>query len=249
MPLFNTTLFNTTLFNEQPAATQTRRMAGFNTGFNKGKMMLLIKLGETTAAKRRIPFDMISSSDSVSPSTGLTFTASEIKVSQNGGSLANSAGTVTEIGNGAYYYECTTSEISTAGHIVLIVNKSGSLLYKAIAQVVAFDPYDAIHLGISSLPNVAAASTGGLPIIGTSTGCINVNGAGGVNINLSQSVPVSDLTGKTTQDVGDCLSAGRAEGAGKWVFATTTLTVYGPDGIAVVRTFTLNDPINPTQRS
>lgn len=39
-----------------------------------------------------------------------------------------------------------------------------------------------------------------------------------------------------------------AQGFGKWVLNETTLTLYGPDGTTVVRTFTLDSATAPTRR-
>jgi hypothetical protein len=68
-------------------------------------------------------------------------------------------------------------------------------------------------------------------------------------ISLDQSVPFEDVSSKTTQTVGDALSAMRAYAAGKMTIADTVQTYYGPDGSTVVRQFTTNDPVWPSQRS
>jgi hypothetical protein len=202
------------------SASATRRVPYFSgPAINRGfKDMILIKLNEATAGRRRIPFDLTSSTDFVTPLTGQTVALSAIKVYPNGGSEATATGSVVEIGGGLYYYECATGEVATLGQLTVRVNFSGALPYKAVGQVVSFDPYDATGLGLS-----------------------------GMNINLTQTVPIVDLSTKTTQNVGECFSAARAQGAGKWILSGTTLTLYGPDG-TVVRTFPLNDAVNPTQR-
>jgi hypothetical protein len=64
--------------------------------------------------------------------------------------------------------------------------------------------------------------------------------------DVSRAVPASDLTAKTTQTVGDALGGARAHHAGKMT-ATTSQILYGPDS-SVVRTFTLDDPVNPQGR-
>lgn len=70
-------------------------------------------------------------------------------------------------------------------------------------------------------------------------------------IDLDQAVPAADVSAKTTQTVGDCLSVARAEGAGRWVLdeANLTLTIYGPDGTTAVRTFALDSTESPMERS
>lgn len=63
-------------------------------------------------------------------------------------------------------------------------------------------------------------------------------------IDMTQSVPSSN----TAQTLGDALNAARAQGFGKWVLSGTLLTLYAADNTTVVRSFTLDNPTNPTQR-
>jgi len=56
-----------------------------------------------------IPFYMVDSTDGVTPETGLTVTA---EVSKDGGAFASAAGTVTEIGNGAYHFDATAADMN-----------------------------------------------------------------------------------------------------------------------------------------
>jgi hypothetical protein len=58
------------------------------------------------------------------PATGLTFAAADIQISKNGATNANSAGTVTEVGNGLYYYAATQSELDTRGPLLLSIVRS-----------------------------------------------------------------------------------------------------------------------------
>lgn len=71
------------------------------------------------------------------------------------------------------------------------------------------------------------------------------------SLNLSQQIPVEDLTNKTTQNLGDCLSASRSAGAGRWAIDLdlNTLTHYGPNN-ETLRVFDLlpNAP-NAVERS
>ncbi len=65
-----------------------------------------------------------------------------------------------------------------------------------------------------------------------------------MTLDLTQAVP----TANTAQSVGDALNAARAQGFGKWVQAGNILTLFAPDGITPVRTFTLDSATDPTQR-
>lgn len=73
----------------------------------------------------------------------------------------------------------------------------------------------------------------------------NVSTVASANLNLSQTIPVSNAA----NTVGDALNAARAEGFGKWVLSGTTLTIYAPDGTTPVRVFTLDSATNPTSRT
>lgn len=246
--MFNKNRFNTSVFNGQSSTTTVTYFVS-GSSLNRGlRDMILIKYNESLAARRRVPFDLISATDRMTGMIGQTVPLSAIKVYMNGGAENTATGNVTEIGGGIYSYELATSELTALGQLTIRISYSGAVPFKAVGQVVAFDPYDAIRYGLSSLPTTTPGTPGGFITFGNGTGQLYVNGVGGGYLALDQPVPATDVTNKNTQNVGDCLSVARAEGAGKWVFAGTIETVYGPDGVQVVRTFTLNDPQNPTQR-
>jgi len=68
-------------------------------------------------------------------------------------------------------------------------------------------------------------------------------------VDLGQAVPFEDISDKTDQTVGDCLSGMRAYAAGNMVISSTVQTYYGPDGATVVRRFELNSSTWPSQRT
>jgi hypothetical protein len=53
------------------------------------------------------------------PATGLTFAAADIQVSKGGAANANSAGTVTEVAHGEYYYTAAQAEFDTRCTVTL----------------------------------------------------------------------------------------------------------------------------------
>jgi len=123
---------------------------------------MLLELNEATASRRRIPLYLVDSTDGVTPKTGLTFSGTEIQVSQNGGSFTSFAGTVTEVGSGLYYYEATSSELGSMGFGVVKVVKTGVRTFVAQYQVIALDPFDSTAWGMSRLDQTIgsrAAST------------------------------------------------------------------------------------------
>lgn len=97
--------------------------------------MMILALNEATAARRRLPVYLVDATDGVTPETGVTFSAGEIKVSANGAAQANHVGTVTEVGLGLYYYECDATEVATEGFLSIIVTKTGVRTFHAMAQV------------------------------------------------------------------------------------------------------------------
>jgi len=122
-------------------------------------MAVLIELSEATAARRRIVFFAMDddSADAYAPKTGLSFSTSEVKLSKNGAAEANSSGTVTEIGGGAYYYEAAQAELDTVGFLTVRPAKTDVYTMPVAVQVVSFDPYNAASLGLTNLD--AALST------------------------------------------------------------------------------------------
>lgn len=136
--------------------------------------MYQIKQSEATAARRRLPVLMVSSTDGFSPSTGVV--TPTITISKNGATGASGAGTWTEIGNGQYYYELTTGECDTLGWIALNVQKAGSRQYNAICQVMAYDYAVGTNLGLSALPTANPNAANGIITFGTGTGQLDVVG-------------------------------------------------------------------------
>lgn len=90
--------------------------------------MQQIPLNTATAGNRRVVFKAVLEADRVTPLTGQTFSASEIRVSKNGAAEANNGGSVTEIAGGLYYYAATQGETDTRGLLILRGNKSGVVL-------------------------------------------------------------------------------------------------------------------------
>lgn len=124
-----------------------------------GEALMFLKQNEATAARRRIPLVCLDATDGVTPETGLTFAAADIKISKNGAAEANSAGTVYAKGGGAssgstterYYYEATQSELNTLGPLDIVVDKSGIRKQYLTVQVVPMDVYDPAGLGLTNL--------------------------------------------------------------------------------------------------
>lgn len=141
---------------------------------------------QATAAKRQFYFFLMSST-TLGPLTGYSYSATDIQLSKNGASPANSAGSVTQISAtampGVYYYTSTTGEIGSDGFVIITIAPAGAVARTYIVPVVEFDQFDGVHLGLTSLPNAAAAASGGLPTLGTGAGQIAVDGSTGATLS------------------------------------------------------------------
>jgi hypothetical protein len=105
------------------------------------------------------------SSDHVSKATGVTIA---ITISKNGGAFANPSGgatNATEIANGWYYVDLTTTDTNTLGP--LIVRGTSATIDDAEP-----DPYDVVDAnsgGLGALPTVATGNAGAVITSGTGT--------------------------------------------------------------------------------
>lgn len=135
--------------------------------------MALLK--QSTAYTRA--FLLVSSSDHVSPKTGATVT---VNLSKAGAAFGAAGGTVTEIANGWYKIALTTTDTNTLGDLAFNCTASGADPTDFADQVVAIDLTDSVRLGITALPNAAAASAGGLPTSGTGSNQIALDASGRV---------------------------------------------------------------------
>ena len=118
-------------------------------------------------------FLMVDSSDHITAKTGLSPT---VTLSKAGGSFASPSGSVSEIGSGWYKVAGNATDSGTLGPLVLHATGTGADPVDVIYRVVAHDVQDAVHLGLSCLPNVASGSAGAIPTTGTGSNQINVSG-------------------------------------------------------------------------
>lgn len=94
-------------------------------------------------------FLMVDSTDHVTGKTGLTPT---VTISKAGGAFAAPSGAVTEIANGWYKVAGNATDTSTLGPIALhATGTAADPTDRDIWEVVAFDPQDAVALGLSRI--------------------------------------------------------------------------------------------------
>lgn len=166
-------------------------------------MPVLVLANEATAGRRRVYFHCVDATDGITPETGEA--GGQPQVSTNGGAFTNTGiGTLTHLGNGRYYADLTQALVATAGDSIETRYKSANTAETPgdSVRVVAFDPYDAVRLGLTALPNAAAEASGGLVTRGTGTGQISVSsgavivqsGTGTGQISLTSGVAAVNVT-------------------------------------------------------
>jgi len=127
-------------------------------------MPILVQQSEATAAYRRMYFHCVDATDGMTPETGEA--GGQPQISLNGAGWGNTTNVLVAIGNGRYYVELVAAtEVNSLGIIegrYKSANTAESI--GTTLQVVPFDPYDSVRLGLTALPNAAADAAGGLPI-------------------------------------------------------------------------------------
>lgn len=132
------------------------------------------------------------------PMDGLTLT---VLLKKSGGAFSTITPTVTARSNGEYDIALTSSHMDTLGHAKLYITAPGGVGQPSampntdiVVNVTGVDKYDAVHFGLSSLPNAAPATTGGLATSDQVTN-IAVTGAALNAICTSQVVTTGTDTG------------------------------------------------------
>src|SRR5579859_2130399 len=186
-------------------------------------------------------FLLIDSSDHISGKTGLSPT---VTLSKAGGSFASPSGAVTEIANGWYKVAGNATDTGTLGPLILHATSTGADPSDALFSVVAYDDQDAVHFGLSALPNAAAAASGGLVINGTNAGTVTlaaltVTGAtthtGNVSLAAGLTITNSTTNGSAVTATGNGSGAGLeihggATGQGVYIVATAANGLYLQSG-------------------
>lgn len=191
---------------------------------------------QLSSTGQNLLFMMISASDHITGATGKSPT---VLLSKNGATFASPAGAVTEVANGWYQVAGNATDSGTLGPLALHATASGCDPSDDVFMVVAYNPLDAVHLGLTALPNAVAAASGGLPTVGTGSGQIGLSSG---NVSLAATPPTAaaiatavwqDATAgdfTTTGSVGkllftDGVKVSAGTGAGQISLTSGTVTV------------------------
>lgn len=116
----------------------------------RGESMKIKKSSST----RKLPFMLVSSTDHATPMSGLAGSVT-VTLSKNGGAFAAPSGAISEIGStGHYVVAGNVTDSNTLGSLKLRATAAGCDEFVTEFDVVAYDPEDATHLGVTALkPN------------------------------------------------------------------------------------------------
>ena len=133
-----------------------------------------------------IPFLMIDSADHVTGKTGLSPT---VTISKNGGAFASPSGAITELANGWYVLAGNATDRNTLGEFLIHATAAGADPTDDRYVIVPWDPFDAVKMGLTALPNAVPGANGGLP----TTNGTKINQS--VDLTAGQSIACSDKSG------------------------------------------------------
>jgi hypothetical protein len=183
--------------------------------------MKLVLANEPTALRRRAYFYCVDATDGITPETGEA--AGQPQVSLDGAAWTDTGvGTLTHIGNGRYYADLTQTLVDNVGSTIGTRYKSANTTETVgdSFQIVAFNPFDSVRLGLTSLPNAAADAAGGLPI----------SDAGGLNLD-TQLAATNEITSARMAALTDWIDGGRLD---LLLDAIPTTPMRGTDGANTV---------------
>lgn len=101
-------------------------------------------------------------------------------------SAAHADGGFLHIGNGYYRIDLPDAAVASGVNGVLVHGTvTGMVVIGTYIPLVAVNPYDAVRMGLTALPNAAAAASGGLFTRGTGAGQINQDANGRVDVNIT----------------------------------------------------------------
>ena len=188
---------------------------------------------KTASTARPLLFKLVLSSDHVTGATGKSPT---VVLSKNGAAFGAPAGAVTEVANGWYAVAGNATDTGTLGPLVLYATAALCDPADDVFEVVAYDPADAVGLGLSAVP-------ANLVLIQGATFLADA----AVPVDLTQAIGDTQTDGT----LGAALLGMEAEARGTEVIdvVAKTYTRYRQDGVTVVDVFDLDSATTPTTRT
>lgn len=172
-----------------------------------------MRLWKQSDTSKVIFFYMVDSTDHVTEETGLTLT---VTVSKNGAAFGAVTGTVAEVATGTYKLTPSAADVGILGPTVFRATATGADSFVVEGCVVAFDPFDAVRMGQSALPNADFDAPGGLPI----------SDAGGLDLDSKLS-ETNEITAARMGALTDWIDGGRLD---LLLDAIPTTPMRGTDG-------------------
>ncbi len=120
-----------------------------------------------------MPFFMVYSTDHQTGKPGLS---PAVTISKNGAGFGAPSGAVSEIGNGWYSLAGNATDRATLGSLIIHASATGADTTDTQFRIVPWDPYDAVRMGLTALPNVASGGRGAIITQGDGTAQLNVSG-------------------------------------------------------------------------
>lgn len=125
---------------------------------------------------------------------------------------AHSDGGFLHIGNGYYRVDLPDAACASGVNGVLVHGTvTGMVVIGTYVPLWAANPYDSVRMGMTSLPNAAAAASGGLFTRGTGAGQINQAANGQIDVNVTHAASTAWGSGAITAGVIATDAIGAAE--------------------------------------
>lgn len=142
-------------------------------------------------------------SGAAAPATAITLVTATV------GTFTSSGFIVVDATNmpGVYQLHLPNAAIATGANTVIVMLRGATNMAPLVLeiQLVDFDPNDSVRLGLTALPNAAAAAANGLVTFGSGSGQLNVDGSGRApaDVKLWLATPPNALvTGRVDSSVG-----------------------------------------------
>jgi hypothetical protein len=167
-------------------------------------------------------------------------TAQTVRIEFN---TVNSSGVPTTLSSGTVAILKAGSVVVPSGGVTLTIDSGSITGYNTVVIDMSVDTTVFATGNDFSVRLAGTSNVGGTSVVGVVVGEFAI-GNRSMNLNFAQTLIGSPTTGT----VGNALVGAEAQSGGKWTIVGSTLTVYRGDNTTIFRTFTLNDPVNPTQR-